>query len=313
VRAHLRQAIAAFVLIVTLSAARAVSAQPSVGHKVPGTAGLDAGSQPEPGVYAAYRFVYYDAISLRDRDGRVIPIAGFDMDAFAHVFGVGATVKLGRRLHLGTTVAVPVARLSVSTDEPRASIDTFGLGDVFVEPLRVGGVWSRLDLVTSYAFYAPTRQINREGIGAPQWAHQLSAGGTVYFDRDERVRLSALFSYNLYQRKLGIDITRGDSLQIQGGVGGALFEIVEVGVAGFALWQVRDDRGSDLPPVLRGRRDRVYGIGPEINLLVPKLRAKLGVRYMRDLGVRGRPEGQIVVASLSVRLWTPRKPAARAR
>jgi len=309
VRACLVRALAVGGLLLTLAFVRPVAAQPSLGHKLPGTAGLDAGSQPEPGVYAAYRFAYYDAISLRDRDGNPIPIAGFDMDAFAHVFGLGATLRFGRRLHLGTTIAVPVARLKVTTNEPQATVDQFGLADVFVEPIKVGGVWSRLDLVTSYAFYAPTRQISREGLGAPQWAHQFSAGGTVYFDRASRVRLSALFSYNLHQRKQDIDVTRGDSVQIQGGFGGAVFEIVEVGLAGYALWQVRDDRGSDLPPALRGRRDRVFGLGPEINLLVPALRTKLGVRYMRDLGVRGRPEGQIVVVGLSARLWAPRRDA----
>jgi hypothetical protein len=299
------------VLFASLSLARVSAAQPSLGQKLPGTAGLDAGSQPEPGVYAAYRFAYYDSIHVRDEHGTVLPLGGLHIDALANVFGLGATVRLGRRLHLGATFAVPIARVTVTTDEPRATVDQFGFGDVFVEPLKIGGVWRRLDLVASYAFYAPTRQINRHGIGAPQWAHQLSAGGTVYFDRDERARLSALLGYNLYQRKHGIEITRGDSLQIQGGIGAAVHDVVEIGVAGYALWQLRDDRGRDLPPVLSGRRERAYGVGPELNVFVPKLRAKLGIRYIRDLGVRGRLEGQLVVVGASFRLWVMRGSACR--
>lgn len=52
-------------------------------------------------------------------------------------------------------------------------------------------------------------------------------------------------------------------------------------------------------------------MGPEVNLLVPALRSKLGVRVMRDFGARSRPEGALVVASLSVVIWQPDPPPGR--
>ena len=112
-----------------------------------------------------------------------------------------------------------------------------------------------------------------------------------------------LVGYEIHQPKIGIDVTRGDILQIQGGIGSTVLGIVDLGLAGYALWQVGDDRGSDLPAALRGRRDRVFGLGPELGILMPMLRAKLGIRYTRDFGVRGRPEGQLVVVGLSFRVW----------
>ena len=81
--------------------------------------------------------------------------------------------------------------------------------------------------------------------------------------------------------------------------------MLDVGIAGFALWQVADDRGPDLPPALRGARERVLGIGPEIGITIPALRAKLTARYEWDLGARARPEGQVLVASLSFLAWRP--------
>jgi hypothetical protein len=288
-----------FALALLLPAVAA--AQPDLGHKLPGTLGLDAGRQREPGLYGAYRFVHWDAIHLRDRNGVVIPASGFDLDAFVHARGAAATVRLRSGLHVGIALAIPVVRLSLRSDQTGAETDRFGLGDVFVEPLQLGGRWRRVHLVGQYAFYVPTRQIAREGIGAPQWSHQLSFGATLFFADAVKARVSALFSWDHYHRKLGTDITRGDSLQVQGGFGGAVFEIVEIGAAYYALWQVRDDRGADLPAQLRGRRDLVVGLGPELNLLVPALGAKLGVRYTRDLVAHGRPEGQLVIAGLAVR------------
>lgn len=283
----------------------AAAAQPDLGHKIPGTAGLDAGTQPPPGLYLANRFLYYDAVSLRDRHGERVKLPGFDTDAIANAVGLAATLELDSGLHLSAAVAIPYARLWVSVDDDRATVDRFGLGDIFVEPIQLGGRWPRADLVTSYAFYAPTRQLGREGLGAPQWAHQFSVGGTLYLDENRRWRASALVSYDLHQKKLGIDVTRGDSVQIQGGVGGAIFENFEIGLAGYALWQIRDDRGSDLPAALRGRRDRVFGLGPEISVRIPAIRTKIGLRYARDFGVEGRPEGQIVVVDVAIQLWSP--------
>jgi len=99
-------------------------------------------------------------------------------------------------------------------------------------------------------------------------------GGTLFFDNERAFRLSALASYNLYHQKVGIDITRGDTVQLQGGLGGRLFQVVDVGLVGYALWQVADDRGSDLPLALRGRARASFGLGPEIGITIPALRAR---------------------------------------
>ena len=79
-------------------------------------------------------------------------------------------------------------------------------------------------------------------------------------------------------------------------------------LAGYALWQVRDDRGSDLPDVLRGARDRVFGVGPEVGLVLPALGTRFGARYAWDLGARSRPEGRLLVVNVAVVLWRPPPP-----
>lgn len=281
------------------------AADGELGHRVLGSVGLDAGTQPEAGVYAGNRFFHYAADRLLDRRGEAVPVQGLELDAYANVVGISGTCKRAGWPYLSAAFAVPVAWVSTTADLPPTDIARSGLGDVFVQPVMVGWRSRRFDAVGSYSFYAPTGQLDRTGLGQPQWSQQLSMGGTLFFDEKRAFRLSGLASYNLFHRKIGIDITRGDTVQLQGGIGGRWFRVLDFGVAGYALWQVADDRGSDLPTALRGARERVFGIGPEIGITIPALRAKLTARYEWDLGARARPAGQVLVASLSFFVWRP--------
>jgi hypothetical protein len=292
-------------LIALLASARVAAAQvQDLGHRLPGGVGLDAGSQPAPGLYVADRIAWFASDTIHDRRGVTVPIAGLDIDAVGNVFGVAGTLEL-HGLYLGAAGAVPLVWLSLAADQPRASVDRLGLGDAFVQPVKLGARFGHADAVASYSFFVPTSQGARTGVGRPQWSHQLSAGGTIFFDDRRGWRVSGIASYLHNQRKLGIDITRGDSFQIQGGAGGPVLPWLDLGIAGYALWQVTDDAGSDLPGVLRGARERAYGLGPEVDVTIRALRSRLVVRFEWDLDGEARPVGTILVAGISVLAWRP--------
>jgi hypothetical protein len=165
-----------------------------------------------------------------------------------------------------------------------------------------------------YAFYVPTGRFTppqiREAVGRGHWTNEFSLGGTIYFDRGKTWHFSGLASYELNGRKRGVDLTRGDTVQFQGGAGKTLRRIVDVGLAGYALRQVRPDRGSALPAPLRGARDRAYGLGPEIDITIPPIRSRITVRYCHDVSVRARPFGQTLVVGLSIVARRTDKPTA---
>lgn len=281
------------------------SAEGDFGHKILGTVGLDAGSQSDSGVYLGNRFIYFAADKLMNRQGQPVPVAGLDMQAFANVFGVAGTLKLEAGPYLSAAFAVPVASVHLKAEQPAINIDRQGLADLFIEPLMLGWRLPRLDITSAYSIYAPTGQLNRRGYAQPQWSQQVSAGSTIFFDDERNLRLSALTSYNIYHRKLNIDVTRGDTVQIQGGLGGRFFQLLDVGVVGYALWQVAADTGSALPLALSGQRERVFGLGPELGITIPQLKARLSARYEWELGAQSRLEGQILVVSLSMLAWRP--------
>ena len=277
-----------------------------LGHKLPGLLGLDAARIPEPGLYLVYRLASYEAEELRDRDGHLIPTAPFNLLGVANAFGASYTTRVSQsRVFLTTTVGWPIARIKRDVeDRPEARVDRFGLGDPYVQPVRLGWRNGRADVVASYSIYLPTGRsalAGGKGVSSGQITHELSSGGSLYF-KDRTSFLTALASYQLNTRQRGIDVTRGDAIQIQGGVGTRLFgQLAEAGLAGFAFWQVRDDRGADLPPVLRGARDRVYGLGPEAAIRLKAIRGQVRVHYEWDIGARARPQGHIFVAGINFR------------
>jgi len=279
-----------------------------LGHKILGAVGIDAGTQTPPGLYFATRVIRFDAGRLRDRHGDLVPLQGLDIDVVAAAFGAALTLKPRGAPYLGFAFSIPWADISINVDDPRVSVDRYGFGDLFVQALKVGWRFPSIDLGAAYAFYAPTGRFEprgRSGVGRGFWAHQFSLGFALYNSRERRTRASALLSYDLNRPKRGIDIRRGNTFQIQGGAGVRIAGGIDAGLAGFALWQVTDDTGADVPPILRGARDRVYGLGPEVDILIPALRLRLDLRAEWDFGVRSRPQGRILVATLTYVAWRP--------
>ena len=280
-----------------------------LGHKVLGSLGLLAGSQPDSGLYIISEFADYGSNQLDDSNGHKIPLA-LNLAAWASPVGVQYTFKLpGHSLYVNVSAAAPFSQISLQTGDPLASVDDFGFGDIYVQPARIGWKGNRADVVAGYAFYAPTGLYvpHASGsVGLGQWSHEFSLGSAVYLDRAKTWNISALASYTLNQRKQGIEITRGDSIQFQGGAG-KTFHLpsktlprVDLGLAGYGLWQVRNNHGADLPAVLQDARDVDLGLGPEIDLTVAPIRSRITVRYCRDVVAKARPLGHILVIGLTI-------------
>lgn len=274
--------------------------QIELGHKTLGTIGLDAGSQPERGIYLAERFLEYGSEVLVDRNGQTLPV-GLDLRALANGIGIAAVFEIEPvSTYVTLALAAPLAAVDVSTERPEASIDRFGLGDVYIQPLRLGWRLPRLDVVVGYGLYVPTGRQTPGGTGGVSrghFTHQPSLGGTLFFDGARTFRLSALASYDINTEKIGVDVTRGQTAQVQGGIGKTIIPGVDLGIAFYGLAQTTGDDGDDLPDVLREARDFAFGLGPEVMVTLPMPRGRVGIRYERDVVVRSRTLGEIFVLS----------------
>jgi len=281
-----------------------------LGYKLLGSAGIDAGVQPSPGLAILSQTLHYAASEVRDRQGNVVPIDGLDIDATGSALGVSYTAKSKGAPYLTVAAAVPIANIHLSSDDPAASLSGYGFSDVFVQPIKVGWRQRRFDVIGAYVVYAPTGRFEPKGLGPGRgyWTHQLSVGGALFTDSTRANRLSGLASYERNTRKRGIDIRRGDMLQIQGGAGATVQRLATIGLAGFALWQVTPDHGADIPAKLRGERTRVFGLGPELDFTIPQWKTRVALRAEREFGVTSRPRGQVVALNVAYLAWSaPRR------
>lgn len=269
--------------------------------------GIDAGTQAPPGLLLIYRLIDFSANTARDRNGDALPIPGLRIGARANALAVAFTGKPHGAPYLTAVASLPLGAVSFDSDVPPVALENVGLADMFFAALRVGWRMPRYDVVTSYGFYVPTGKFDPEdaaSVGRGYWINQLSLGGAVYFDSTRNPRASVLISYEHNQPRRRTGGRRGGLLNVQGGAGTTVFKNVTAGFAGYALWQVSDDRGA-LPPELTGARTRAYGLGPEIDVTIPKFRMRVDVRAEWDFGVVAHPQGLVFVVGVQWLAWMP--------
>ncbi|HLH30186.1 MAG TPA: transporter, partial [Terriglobia bacterium] len=246
----------------------------------------------------------YEAGKLRNAQGNTVPATLFHLFGLVDGLGISYTTRISAgSTFLTMSIGMPIAHVALDfPDRLQAGIDRFGFADPYIQPIRLGWRHERADIVTSYGIYLPTGRSNLaggKGVSSGGFTHEFSGGGSVYF-KDRSRFVTALTSYQMYTRQRGIDVRRGDTLQVQGGVGTkVLGESGETGLASYALWQTRDHSGTALPAALRTARDRVFGVGPEAAVMLKPIRAQIRIRYEWDLGVRARPQGHIFVAGIT--------------
>ncbi len=291
-------------LLGALAVAPRPAAAQQLGYKLLGSAGIDAGAQPPPGLALIVQALHFGSSEIRDRQGNVVPIDGLTISATGSALGASFTTNTSKTKfapYLTFAVGVPVASIRVNSDNPATSLNGYGFADLFVQPLKVGWRERHFDVVAAYALNAPTGHFEPRGVsaGSGYWTHQFSIGGAAYADSDRTYRASALASYDMNTRKRGIDIRRGSEMQVQGGLGATVRRLFVVGLAGYALWQVTPDRGADIPVALRNEWSRTFGLGPEVDATIPRWRAQVSLRVERDLGVESRPQGQVIALAVS--------------
>ena len=127
------------VLAASVLPLRPVASQ-QLGYKLLGSAGIDAGVQPPPGLAIVSQTLHYDASEIRDRQGNVAPIEGLNIDATGAALGVSYTSKPKGAPYLTFAAGLPLANIHISSADPAASLSGYGFSDLFVQPIKLSGV-----------------------------------------------------------------------------------------------------------------------------------------------------------------------------
>lgn len=280
------------------------------GDDIPGFLGLQSGTQPPPGLYIGNVVWVYPTDTIKDARGNTVtPEHRLHITSTAVMILVELVTNykfLGA--NVGFQAAVPWVKNKIQLNSLDAKTG-FAFTDMFVSPIVLGWNTKRADFTAGYNLYLPTGRFSAGGsgnTGLGMYGNEFYGGTTVYLDQKKMWSAAGTFALEFHTDKKGTDINVGDMATIQGGVGrtfyrkvsGPIPEIFNLGVAYYAQFKVTGDSGSDIPPELRGFKDRVFGLGPEFNVFFPKPRITMLIRYQPEFGARVRTQGQTVVFEL---------------
>jgi hypothetical protein len=292
-----------FLLIVVAASAGVAQAQLNI-PVVRGDTGLKSGSQPGPGVYISGVLYYYGAHEIVDKDG-----TRFNRVSIDQYLPAAALTYVSKKKFLGgnysATVVLPLLNLTIDTPQT-TSTSGLGYSDTFVQPLQLGWHKKRYDVLAGYALYIPTGRFtaggsNNHGLG--MWSHELSAAATVYLDEKKQWHAATNATYNIQSQIRGTNRKAGNVLSLEGGVGRTFCSgLCNVGVDYYTQWKVTDDQFANVTPNFLSKH-RYYGIGPEINGVIPinaKTLAVFKVAYFREFGNRVATQGQSIIMSVTL-------------
>ncbi|MBN2106151.1 MAG: transporter [Deltaproteobacteria bacterium] len=268
------------------------------GHYTGGIEGIKLATAPPPGFYYKVYNVFYYSDQYRSyrNSQRVRP----DIQNFVMVH---RPIWVTNLKILGadyiTTILIPITYADVSIREAKLNDKSWALGDIAVEPFCLDWHEDRWDAMFSLAAYIPTGKHSTRKIALPGkgfWTLLITLGPTLYLDDDKTWAISTLMRYELHSKKHYENIRPGQNISFDACLSKSLGRLWEIGLCGYAQWQVTDDRGKDIY-YNKNIHDRVFGIGPEIGIYVPFLDLRFQFRNQIEFGARDRTEG--VITNLS--------------
>jgi hypothetical protein len=266
-------------------------------HYPIGLEGLMGGSWEEPGFHVRdYNYFYYTD-RFNDAAGHsLFP----DFEAFNYTNGL-RPIWIANFGILGAKYGCDVLLPFVYTDVRAGhhEDDTFGLADIFVEPVSLSWRLNHFDAMVAYGFWAPTGEPfwGDTSPGLSQWTHMFSAGG-VWYPRPERDwSLSLLTRYEINTEAEDFNVTPGDTFSLEWGLGHSFTRNWAAGVAGYYQRQITGSTGEDASPAL----PTVAGIGPELGYRAGDGRFAVSLRYAYEFLAEERSQGHLAMLTLSLK------------
>jgi len=306
---------------VLLAAALPLVSSPNVsaqlkGHYIPGFTGLGDGSQPPPSITLALPVYVYPTDTIKDDHGNSFAA---HPSITASFFGLGLLAVTNAQV-LGANVGVqitPVAFMKSRIESANLDVPgSFAFTDIYVQPLWLGWHTPRADYTVGWGFFAPTGKWELGGSGNSglgMWSNDFQAGTTVNLDDEHAWTTSLLATYEIHSHKKDTNLKAGDILTLEGGTGKAFYkkvegtpipQIITVGVVYYGQFKVSADTGTGplSSALLAGHKDRVFGVGVEGNIFLPKSSLLLCLRAVPEFGAHNRSQGFTILLSAAYQL-----------
>jgi hypothetical protein len=252
-------------------------------------------AMPPPGWYGVVHLNRVTADRVADGRG-LMPVHRFDLKVNAltpRLDWVKPASVLGAD-RWGTLLVLPLLDLDLEI-EPVPGVrlrgERRGVGDLTIGN---GLHWTlkSFEMVNAVDVVLPTGSFDRTALinpGRGQWVVRASHLGTWFPTPKWDVSYRLNYDYNF--ENSDTHYHSGRTIYVNGAVGWKPNPATTVGLVGFTLHQVTDDRINGRSVAPDGARARASGIGPVVRWVGPG-GVHYTIKYLRDSGVRNRPAGQ---------------------
>lgn len=270
------------------------------GHYPIGVEGLKSGTLPPPGFYLRDYNLFYGADRVNDGSGDEMNV---DFDGFVYANAIRPIWITDFKIlgaNYGLDVLVPLIYKNIKVGGDRDEV--FDLGDIFIEAITLSWHFQQFDLGVGYGVWAPTGNVDKGsltmGTGQGAWAHMVTGGGTLFFDKEKTWVFSALGRYEINYESSEWNITPGDTLSLEGGLSKALSPTFELGVQAHYQLQTTSDEGHD-GVLADPDKDSTVAVGPEVVWFWEKAKLFISARYGYEVMSEARPQGHTGTLTLT--------------
>jgi hypothetical protein len=262
-------------------------------HYPAGVEGIKGASLPPPGLYLRdYNYLYWSD----DLKG-----GPPNFDLFAYIQAPRLVYITDLKIlggFYGADILVPFAYQNLTAGGFSGS--KFGLADIFVEPITISWHPKQFDFAVGYGFWAPSGDYNPTDPVSPGkgfWTQMLTAGATWYPDEEKTWSVSLLNRYEFNQEQQDTDITPGQDLTMEWGIAKNFRKTIDIGLVGYYQLQTTPSHGQGAS----ASNPWTVGLGPEINMVCPKLGLITSIRYVYEIESWARPRGGTVNVTFTKR------------
>ena len=261
-------------LAAVIMAAAPAHAQLNTQH-LKGTVGLKSGSQGPPNLYIMAPLIFvYHSDTVRLDTGERVPI---DESITSALYAAGINLVTSRKI-LGGSYGLQILFPAVANNRIQGTeIDAnpgAGLTDSVVSPISLGWHFSRADAIASYTLFVPTGRYTDgadDNTGLGMWGNEVSFGTTVYLNAARSYHAATLASFDFQSKKEDSGTKVGNAMNLEGGLGADfLGGGLTTGMNYYASFKLTDDELDGPADVLVRGRNRVFALGPEVQLALAR-------------------------------------------
>lgn len=284
------------------------SAESGTALYIGGSQAFGAGGTPPPGTYGTVGMLYYDG------DVRAVIEGGFvefsaSKTAFASVINIMHVLPYGvAGGRIGISESIPFASLvdlkasAVGGVFGDVKTDGWGVGDLSLK-LQNGWTLDSFSHTASVTVWVPTGRYDtgfEPNAGKNHTGFDFGWAFTQLWD-DPSIELSIAFGYSMELENKATEYRNGDTFHMEPALGYRTESGWIIGAAGYAIEQVRGDKGSGAN--LGAFKRRAYALGPALSYsgLIGGKVVSISARHYQELATKNTFEGHITFITATMR------------